>query len=650
MAAARGSQVQTLSQRHGAGELLMFPPLQYADDPRFHDPILQHPLLEDQRLPMPSLEHEVVQVPDQFLPLDADLDSDTLPTEQHPSYPYGNPYVVPPMPHTLQPSGSSQPKIPPRVYSQLMMHAHGELSQQQTLTAVARGSASAQAAVETQRPISGDSDNEEPSSFPSSFRRHPSGTVELAPHLKLRAQITTAPAAPSWPFKRFGPGPCARPGVALFRSGGGAALPETAVWADFALDQLVPGARPDSYTLPSNLQHPYTQGPTAREHGAAVLRGRARPSDIPPMLGAETAKNDRLWLDDADASTADLAEDEDFEHAGTSALLGEARRLGWGLAEPAAARAHGVDRTASTTWMDEKNDFHRTLLAIHARKEKHTRTRNGQEPSVSSADYLMSDDVSNGGRDSPPLELPASTLQILNDFYNEQADEAARLNELASLAVDVADHARGTARIVVSVDEFRTTFGEQWQLSQFWYSAAFTERLAAGLHALLDEFGPHARIAFISCPTAYVGFQHKFNRDHDTYLFEIDDRFTVIAGDQFVKYDFNRSDDVPADLAGTMDVLVLDPPFLNMDTNVAFSDTARYLVRRDEGGRVTGKTLLFTGQSIGDEAAPLYSEMATGADTPRALQRTALEVQHAGGLANDFGAWGSWPDAAKWAA
>ena len=187
------------------------------------------------------------------------------------------------------------------------------------------------------------------------------------------------------------------------------------------------------------------------------------------------------------------------------------------------------------------------------------------------------------------------------------------------------------------------------------YSEAFSERLARQLHALLEECGTNARIAFVSCPTAYVAFQHLYDRAHDTYLFEYDSRFELIAAEQFVKYDFNESAALPEALLGTIDVLVLDPPFLNVATNQGFSDSAARLVRRDAAGRVTGRVLLLTGCSIGDEAARIYGALDQREAEARggqagALQRTALEVEHAGGLANAFGAWGNWPGANAWGA
>lgn len=154
----------------------------------------------------------------------------------------------------------------------------------------------------------------------------------------------------------------------------------------------------------------------------------------------------------------------------------------------------------------------------------------------------------------------------------------------------------------------------------------------------------------MSCPTAYVGFQHAYNRKRDTYLFEVDGRFTVLAGDKFVKYDFTESDALPESLKGTFDVIVIDPPYLTAPTNEAYANSVSQLVKRD-GDRVTGKVLLITGCSIGDKAAEIYSGLDLRSTPEKGtLQRTALQVEHASGISNDFGAWANWSGADQWGA
>jgi hypothetical protein len=80
-------------------------------------------------------------------------------------------------------------------------------------------------------------------------------------------------------------------------------------------------------------------------------------------------------------------------------------------------------------------------------------------------------------------------------------------------------------------------------------------------------------------------------------------------------------------------VVIIDPPYLNAETNLNIAQTVRKLLRSEEDGQV----LLITGQSIADQACEIYGNRKTGP-----LRRAEkLEVQHVG-LKNEFAAWGNW--------
>ncbi|KAF5376889.1 hypothetical protein D9615_007220 [Tricholomella constricta] len=74
---------------------------------------------------------------------------------------------------------------------------------------------------------------------------------------------------------------------------------------------------------------------------------------------------------------------------------------------------------------------------------------------------------------SPP-KLASDTLALLESFLSAKADEDKRFNDLAeqaaarvaSLALNV--RIEETDPPMMSVDEYRLAFGEDWQLSQFW--------------------------------------------------------------------------------------------------------------------------------------------------------------------------------------
>ncbi|GAA5933445.1 hypothetical protein JCM3775_000696 [Rhodotorula graminis] len=233
---------------------------------------------------------------------------------------------------------------------------------------------------------------------------------------------------------------------------------------------------------------------------------------------------------------------------------------------------------------------------------------------------------------SPALQLDPSTLAALSAFYDEQADAERQFHELEKKAHERLEQAReGNAPDdkMMSVDEFRTLMKEDWQLSQFWYSADFASRFATFLYA---HCTPSTRIAFLSCPTSYVGFQHQNPLSH-VYLFEYDARFGLVAGDKFVKYDLEEPDVFPQELRGKIDIAIADPPFLNETTNRYFAQTLNSLL-----DPTSGKLVLLTSTSTRAFLPSVYTSPPAGP-----LYRTSFAVEHAGSrLQNEFGVWTSW--------
>jgi hypothetical protein len=92
------------------------------------------------------------------------------------------------------------------------------------------------------------------------------------------------------------------------------------------------------------------------------------------------------------------------------------------------------------------------------------------------------------------------------------------------------------------------------------YATPFATSLARFIRSLCPE--STTRVAFLCCPTGYVGFQHT-NPLPETKLLEYDRRFGLFAGKNFVPYDIDEPEELPAELKGTVELAVCDPPFLN---------------------------------------------------------------------------------------
>jgi len=102
--------------------------------------------------------------------------------------------------------------------------------------------------------------------------------------------------------------------------------------------------------------------------------------------------------------------------------------------------------------------------------------------------------------------------------------------------------------------------------SQFWYNDEFAQHLAHVLEAALPPSASPdhpRRIAFLCCPTAFVGFQqaHGDRTDIESVLLEFDDRFETLSRERarYVRYDLHRPTEVPPDLHGSFDLAIADP-------------------------------------------------------------------------------------------
>ncbi|KAF8509776.1 putative N6-adenine methyltransferase-domain-containing protein [Hysterangium stoloniferum] len=230
--------------------------------------------------------------------------------------------------------------------------------------------------------------------------------------------------------------------------------------------------------------------------------------------------------------------------------------------------------------------------------------------------------------DDELLTLSASTLSALTDFLDEQtaarealASLAARSSPSAEVSSEDADidGAKPSSKpTALSAHKFKEIFKENWQLSQFWYSKDTTERLASGL---IKVCPPNARVTFISCPTAYVVFQETALSSQHATLLEYDTRFAIFAGTNFIHYDFNE----PLSFAGldelrhSQDVLIVDPPYHNEDTQGKVALTVAHLLYPK------GKLILLTGLSLQHKIAKIF-------DLPNIpkLKRRSFVIEHDG--------------------
>ncbi|EPQ27711.1 uncharacterized protein PFL1_04849 [Pseudozyma flocculosa PF-1] len=307
---------------------------------------------------------------------------------------------------------------------------------------------------------------------------------------------------------------------------------------------------------------------------------------------------------------------------------------GWNHSSASSSTSCATSSSASTFVGDEDGDEDRGRKAQRASRKAGTYEIVDESEALADLERLNGinfDDPWHIGSGALPISLPPPSSSTRTAVQEEAGG-------------------RGGGEGRITLDDFYTLFGEDWQLSQFWYTQSFTEQLAHLIHHLVypsqaegsEETSTRKTIAFLCSPTAYVGYHHFISPSSSkmtttTKLLEYDTRFELLAPGDFVKYDLHDPLNLPSDLEANVDLCIVDPPFLNLDTNLKIAQTVRRIKRPGRDGKV----LLITGDSIVEQVKDLYlDDLAQQQQQPPhgGMKRLDIEVQHRG-LANEFGAW-----------
>lgn len=186
----------------------------------------------------------------------------------------------------------------------------------------------------------------------------------------------------------------------------------------------------------------------------------------------------------------------------------------------------------------------------------------------------MSD--SNDDDDVPTLS--AHTMAALQEFYNETRTGP--------------DHDQTPS------DQFAVgALGEDWRMSQFWYSDDTAAQLA---EEVVREAGEGGRIACLSAPSVYQKLKQGVVEGSDrvsAVVLEYDRRFATY-GDEFIFYDYNEPLSLPSNVAPqSFDIVLADPPYLSEECLSKVAKTIQYLSK--------GKVLLCTGATMENLAKEL---------------------------------------------
>ncbi|KAF5677287.1 nadh-ubiquinone oxidoreductase 40 kda mitochondrial [Fusarium heterosporum] len=240
------------------------------------------------------------------------------------------------------------------------------------------------------------------------------------------------------------------------------------------------------------------------------------------------------------------------------------------------------------------------------------------------------------------LSLSSHALAALAEFHAEKDAHEKTFEKLRTGAAPRAGAGLGVIEpededpIAENADDEPLTmaaFTEDWNESQFWF---LDETAFALADQLLDGASSSSTIGVVSTPSVFIALKNRLRfwpiEDRPKLvLLEHDNRFSVFP--EFVFYDFQRPLQLPGDLKGSLDSVIIDPPFFSSDCQTkSLSDTntvswsvaltGRWLVKPK-----LPRVIVCTGERMAPIIDKLYRSLGVFA--------TTFEPAHAG-LSNHY--------------
>jgi hypothetical protein len=140
------------------------------------------------------------------------------------------------------------------------------------------------------------------------------------------------------------------------------------------------------------------------------------------------------------------------------------------------------------------------------------------------------------------------------------------------------------------LNPFLARHKEKSELNQYWYSKATIKFMVNEC----ELFGK--KIAFLSTPSIYFSLKIKEIKS-ESRVFDFDTKFNKDPG--YVFYDFNKPEDIPSDLHGYFDMVVIDPPFITREVWEKYATATKLIIA--PGAKILLSTI--------DENEPFIEEL-----------------------------------------
>ncbi|CAG8972889.1 hypothetical protein HYALB_00001309 [Hymenoscyphus albidus] len=245
--------------------------------------------------------------------------------------------------------------------------------------------------------------------------------------------------------------------------------------------------------------------------------------------------------------------------------------------------------------------------------------------------------------DDEPLVLSGGALDALKEFYADRDALQKKFEDLRTAAEEeYEDGKEGKEGMKVKVWSMEA-FGEDWGVSQFWYSDETATIIAK---ELLEGATAKTQIAAVSAPSVFIQLKNQLNQSPlppserpKIWLLEYDKRFKVFAN-EFVYYDFNNPLKLPPTMKSTITRFIIDPPFLNEDCQTKAAQSVSYLSKSWSSPAPSPSTSTSTFPETrpkiivctGERMQPLIHKIYA----PVGIRTTTFLPVHDKGLSNEF--------------
>lgn len=138
--------------------------------------------------------------------------------------------------------------------------------------------------------------------------------------------------------------------------------------------------------------------------------------------------------------------------------------------------------------------------------------------------------------------------------------------------------------------------GSAASLNQYWYSAPTIDSLVSVVrqHVLTDRQPRHLSCAFVSTPSLFFALPK--SERHTCRVFDFD-RALGVGEPGYVFYDYNEPHNLPEDVQGAFECVVIDPPFITADVWRLYAEAALKLLA-PTGGLVMLTTVIENAQLL----------------------------------------------------